>query len=50
MSELLQSIPPIVFVLIAALSIITGLLVYSALTYDPPSRDGDHYEDWENES
>ena len=51
MIDVLRSIPPIVFVLIVALSITAGALVYSALTYTPPTRDErDGYEDWESET
>lgn len=50
MTDVLRSIPPIVFVLIVALSISTGALVYSALTYTPPNRESDGYEDWESET
>lgn len=48
--NVLRSIPPIVLVLIIALSIAMGVAVYSALTFTPPPRDHDGYEDWESET
>lgn len=51
---MMRDVPPIVWVLIVVLCVALGVVVYEALTYEPPSRardiEEDNYEDKESET